>query len=119
MLTKPRDQTLLLNSSALYQLSEINEPDYQPTLLIAHSYGKKTLPSFVSFDNATRMFFFTPELSEHLGLHKIVLELTDFLCEPQIYEFKIMVINFTRKEFNFTQKIPPNITRPEKPIIEE
>ena len=66
-------------------------------MLVAHSLGKQTLPSFVNFDNETRVFFFSPELSEHLGLHKIVLELTDFLCEPQIYEFKIMVFNFTRK----------------------
>ena len=77
------------------------------------------MPSFVSFDNATRMFYFTPELSEHIGLHKIVLELTDLICQPQIYEFKIMVFNFTRKEFNFTKNVPPNITRQEKPIIEE
>jgi len=68
-------------------LPDLHDHDFQQLSLTAHLENKKKLPSFISFDNETRTFFFMPVQEEHLGKHNIVLELTDLICKPIIYEF--------------------------------
>jgi len=61
-----------------------------------------------------------PESEKDLGSHKIILELTDYICKPIIYEFRIWVHNFTKEEKNRTIMLPPNITEDEfAPKIED
>ncbi|CDW85318.1 ig family protein [Stylonychia lemnae] len=80
------DQVIYLNQNITYKLSEINDSDGNEYFLLCVTL----LPSFIAFDNSTRIFNIHPTSSQQHGNYTVTLSLSDFE-KSQNYSFVISV----------------------------
>lgn len=75
-------------SSKTYALPTITDLEYNDTTL-----GVTGLPSFASFDNALKLFTFTPTLVSQVGTYTISIMLSDWQPLMKSYSISVSVTN--------------------------
>ena len=86
------DQTVSWKSTDCYQLPTYSDSQGNTITLSTVELGKTSLPTFVSFNSATRTYFISPSSVSQIGTYSIQVTLSDSVLTSS-YQFSIAVTN--------------------------